>query len=104
MDIYVCTSNNESSPLSVWEAMSMEKAIISTNVGDVGWFIRDGFNGFLIKVRDSDCLADRIVKLIRNPKLRDTYGKSVRNTAKSKLDLKICSKLHVEAYQAIINK
>ena len=49
IDIYICTSNNEASPLSVWEAMSMEKAIISTDVGDVGKFIDDGleFHGTL---------------------------------------------------------
>jgi glycosyltransferase involved in cell wall biosynthesis len=29
-DIFVCTSISESGPMSVWEAMSMEKAIVST--------------------------------------------------------------------------
>ncbi len=103
MDIYVCSSNNELSPLSVWEAMSMEKAIISTNVGDVRIFIKNGVNGFLIKVGDADHLANRIIKLMRNSKLRYIFGKSVRKVAKSKLDLKICSSLHLKAYKAIIN-
>ena len=30
-DIYVCSSDNEASPLSVWEAMSMKKPIVSTD-------------------------------------------------------------------------
>ena len=36
IDIYICSSDNEVSTWSVWEAMSMEKAIISTDVGDDG--------------------------------------------------------------------
>ena len=34
-DIYVCSSNYESSPVSIWEAMSMELPIVSTDVGDL---------------------------------------------------------------------
>ena len=102
MDIYVCSSNNEASPLSVWEAMSMEKAIVSTDVGDVGRFIHDGVNGFIVEKEDADTLADRVTKLIERPQLRHDFGKSARAVAKSKLDLKICAHLHAEAYQAIV--
>lgn len=102
IDIYVCSSNNESSPLSVWEAMSMKKAIVSTDVGDVRKFIKNNVNGFIVKVGDSDSLAKAIIKLIKNPKLKHIFGKSVRKVAKNKLDLKICKRLHSEAYQKII--
>ena len=74
MDIYVCTSKNESSPL-YWEAMSMEKAIISTNVGDVGKFIKNKVNGFIINVGRTDELTESIKKLIKQPKLRKNLVK-----------------------------
>ena len=102
MDIYVCSSDNEASPLSVWEAMSMEKAIVSTDVGDVKKFIQDGMNGYIVKKADADGLADRIAKLIERPEIRRNFGKSARAVVKSKLDLKICAQLHSEAYRAII--
>ena len=35
-------------PLSVWEAMSMEKAIVSTDVGDIKKFINNGNNGLVV--------------------------------------------------------
>tara|TARA_Y100000389_G_scaffold205079_1_gene262793 strand:- start:6675 stop:7841 length:1167 start_codon:yes stop_codon:yes gene_type:complete len=103
MDIYVCTSRNESSPLSVWEAMSMKKAIVSTDVGDVAKFINNGINGFVVKVGDINGLARDIKKLIDKPKLRDVYGKKSRKIAKKKLDLKICGNMHVVAYETIAN-
>ena len=101
MDIYVCTSKNESSPLSIWEAMSMEKAIVSTNVGDVGKFVNDGVNGLIVKVGNINNLAKSIKKLIEKPKLRKKFGKKSRQIAKNKLDIKICGKLHSVAYKAI---
>jgi glycosyltransferase involved in cell wall biosynthesis len=102
-DIYVCSSKNESSPLSVWEAMSMRKPIISTDVGDVGSFVIEGINGYIVKVNDEDALARSIKKLVNKPKLRIKFGKISREAAKNKLNLKICARLHVYAYQSIVN-
>ena len=103
MDIYVCTSKNESSPLSVWEAMSMEKAIVSKDVGDVSKFIKNGVNGFIVKASNSNDLAKSVKNLILDPKLRKKFGKKSRQIAKNKLDLKVCGKLHSIAYKSIAN-
>ena len=102
MDIYVCSSSNESSPLSVWEAMSMKKAIVSTDVGDVKNFIKNNINGFIVKTDDPNDLANAIRKLIENPKLRSIFGKSAREVVKNKLNLKICASLHEQAYKSIV--
>ncbi len=103
MNIYVCSSKNESSPLSLWEAMSMEKAIISRDVGDVKAFIENGINGFVSATDDEIELTKNLKKLIEDPHLRDKLGKTAREIAKEKLDLKICTDLHSEMYQVIIN-
>lgn len=39
-DIYLCTSTNESSPMSVWEAMNFGCSIVSTDCGDVKRYIK----------------------------------------------------------------
>ena len=69
-DIYVCSSIHEASPISVWEAMSMGKAIVSTDVGDVRRFIKDGHNGFVVPVGDARALAEKIRILMKDPALR----------------------------------
>lgn len=101
IDIYVCASKNESSPLSVWEAMSMEKAIVSTDVGDVKKFVIDGKNGFIVNVNDAHNLAYCVKKFIENPGLRKNFGKKSRMIANNKLNINICSKLHFLAYKSI---
>ncbi len=102
MHIYVCSSNNESSPLALWEAMSMKKAIVSTDVGDVRRFITDGINGFIVNQGDENSLIDNLKKLIDDPELRLSLGNSARKVAKEKLDLNICTKLHLKMYQTIV--
>ena len=45
----------------------MEKAIVSSDVGDVSKFIQNGVNGFLIDKGDAVGFADNIKKLIEKP-------------------------------------
>ena len=65
-DIYVCSSIAEASPMSVWEAMSMGKAVVSTDVGDVSCFIKNDINGFVVPIKNPGLLADRVNTLITN--------------------------------------
>ena len=103
MDIYVCCSKNESSPLSLLEAMAMKKAIVSTDVGDVKNFINNGIDGFIVKNGDDNSLTTYLKKLIDDPKLRFDLGESARKIVKDKFDLKICVDNHLEMYQKIVN-
>ena len=104
MDIYICSSKNESSPLSLLEAMSMEKAIVSTDVGDVAKFITNGNNGYLVKNGDENDFVIYIKKLIDNEILRYNLGKSARDVVKQKFDLKICSDNHIDMYRNLFDQ
>jgi glycosyltransferase involved in cell wall biosynthesis len=100
-DIYVCTSHAEASPLSAWEAMAMEKAIVSTDVGDVSRFVIHGQNGYIVPPGNVEALAEYCGKLIENAEIRDTFGKKAREAAIKKLDVSIVAHNHMEAYRAI---
>tara|TARA_B100001057_G_C22797852_1_gene930381 strand:+ start:210 stop:1334 length:1125 start_codon:yes stop_codon:yes gene_type:complete len=101
IDIYVCSSNNESSPLAVWEAMAMKKPIVTTDVGDVNKFVKNGINGYLANVSDSKGLAEGITKLIKKPNLKKKFGAISRKIVKKKLNLNLCAKLHLRAFYRI---
>ena len=47
--------------------------IVSENVGAA---IRDGQDGFIVPIRDPDALADRLLRLYRDPALRRAMGQS----------------------------
>ena len=81
----------------------MEKAIVSTNVGDVRMFLKDNINSYIVDIGDYKDMAKKINKLITRPQLRKNFGKKVRRIVKNKLDLRICADLHAKAYQVIFN-
>ena len=69
-DIFLSSSLSEGFPQTFFEAMARGTAIISTNVGGIPDIIKEGVNGLLITPRDSQQIADAIIRLIENTKLR----------------------------------
>jgi len=103
-DIYVCPSIAEASPISVWEAMSMEKAIVSTDVGDVARFIKDGESGFVVPIKNVSAMAEKVSLLVKNADLRRKVGVNARKIAIKNLDVNICVKKHADFYRKIMNE
>ena len=81
----------------------MEKAIVSTDVGDIKKFINNGNNGLVVRVGNDKKFAKGIKKLIDRSKLRQRFGKKSRQVAENKLNLKKCGELHSLAYNYISN-
>src|SRR2546428_3790294 len=68
--------------LTVAEAMWKSRAVIGGDVGGIRYQIEDGVNGFLVSsVEDA---AERIVRLLKDEKLRDEFGKKGRETIREK--------------------
>jgi len=103
-DVYLCTSVAESSPISVWEAMAMAKPVVSTDVGDVPLYIKDGESGFVTEVGDDAALAQKVGLLIDDAGLRARFGNNARRTTVDKLDLAICADRHLAVYRALLGE
>ena len=97
-DVYVCSSKSESSPISVWEAMSMARPIVSTHVGDVPLYVQNDYNGYIVAIEDSNQMADCVLKLLKDETLRKRFGSRSREIAKESLDIELCAKKHLYAY------
>ena len=80
----------------------MRKAIVSTDVGDVGRFIKDGENGFIVPPRNPEALAEKVGLLIEHEELRDYFGKRARAVAVRELDLEICALKQRDFYFEIL--
>lgn len=81
VDVVVLPSRDEAMPtVTMLEAMSLGKAIISTTVGSATEFLVDGHNALLIRPEAADELAAAIAKLIKQPNLVFELGKNARAT------------------------
>ncbi|MFC3052312.1 glycosyltransferase family 4 protein [Kordiimonas pumila] len=103
-DIYVCSSNAESSPVAVWEAMAMAKPVVSTNVGDVARHVLDGKAGFIMPVGDHETMAEKITQLASDAYLREKCGKQAREIAIRSFSPDNIAKATMIAYQQVLER
>jgi glycosyltransferase involved in cell wall biosynthesis len=100
-DIAVCASLFEASPMAVWEAMSMARAVVSTDVGDVARFITNDESGIVVV---PDCvlsLVRGIARFLEDPQLRKSCGQRARSMAIQELDISVCVLRHAECYRLV---
>jgi glycosyltransferase involved in cell wall biosynthesis len=98
-DVVVCCSLAEASPTVVWEALSMGKPIVSTNVGEVDYIIENGTSGIVCKNRDAQELATNIEYLLLHKEVTEKIRKKARTRAKNMLDVTLIAKQHFQAYR-----
>ncbi len=73
-DIYILPSYFEGLPISVLEAMSGGKPIISTRVGGIPEIVKDHYNGWLIRPGCFSDLDDVFDEIFANKNLLKVYG------------------------------
>jgi glycosyltransferase involved in cell wall biosynthesis len=66
VDIYVSTSLDDGTSVSLLEAMASGAFPIVTDIPSNREWISDGENGFLVPIDQEKCLAEKIVEAIRN--------------------------------------
>jgi glycosyltransferase involved in cell wall biosynthesis len=69
-DIFILPSYTEGFPHVLWEAAGNCCPIITTNVGGIPTYLKHNYHGILIPSKNYIILADSIIKLINNEKLR----------------------------------
>ena len=79
-DALICPSRDETMPITIIEATSSGRAIISTDVGGIAEWIRNGLNGLLVPAENPAALADAIARCGQDRELRDRLGAAARRT------------------------
>jgi glycosyltransferase involved in cell wall biosynthesis len=85
--IFVLPSYVEGMPMALLEAMSLGLPVIATPVGGVPEIVTHEVDGLLVPPGDSDALAAAIVRLMREPGLRERLGRAARETVAMRFSL-----------------
>ncbi len=72
----------------VVEAMALKVPVVATDAGGIPEIIKDGVNGFLIPVGDTEALAKTILGLLRDKARSGILGEAGRKTVEGSFDLK----------------
>lgn len=98
-DIVVLLSYREGVPRTLLEAASMAKPIVATNAIGCIEVVKDGINGFLVPIKDSQSAAKKIIELAKNKELREFFGKNGREIAINEFDVKKVVDGYLEIYK-----
>lgn len=74
-DIFVLPSFWEQHPITVLEAMLMEKPVVATSVGGVPETLEDGRSGILLRPNNPDDLIKALIRLIKDKELALRMGR-----------------------------
>lgn len=96
-DCLVLPSYREGVPRTLMEGTAMEKFLIATDVTGCREVVKDGYNGFLCEVKNSEDLANKMEKFINLTKeKKEVLGKNGRKLMRDKFEDNIILKKYLE--------
>lgn len=91
----------EGVPKSLIDACAVGRPIVTTCSIGCKDVVDDGVNGFLIPVKDSDALAEKLRVLLEDKDLRVKMGKASRAKAEQEFALEKVIKKHIDIYNEV---
>ncbi len=82
-DVFISTTRVDNTPVSLMEAMALGLPVVSTNVGGVPYLIKDGKTGLLVETDDIQMMCQKVIHLIRNPKMASVMAQNARKKVES---------------------
>jgi glycosyltransferase involved in cell wall biosynthesis len=95
--VYVLPSYREGMPRSVLEAMSVGRAILTTDAPGCRDTTVPGENGYLVPVRDVKALAEQMVAMAADPDALAAMGRRSRQMAEERFDVRGVNRTIMEA-------
>jgi glycosyltransferase involved in cell wall biosynthesis len=85
-DIFVLTSRQDNSPLTLYETVAHELACVCFDIGGCSDIIENNVNGFLIPPFDFEIMSNKIFKLISKPELLNRFKQNTKDIWNNKLN------------------
>lgn len=77
-DIFVLSSLWEGLPYSLMEAGALAKPVVATDIDGVRELVKHGETGLLVPVKDSERLAQSVIRLLRDKECATKLGKNLK--------------------------
>ncbi|MEM4523442.1 MAG: glycosyltransferase family 4 protein, partial [Nitrososphaeria archaeon] len=102
-DVFVIASLHEGTPVSILEAMAMERPVVATNVGGVSEQVISWHTGILVPPKNPEAIAKAIIYLLQNSNERIKMQKKARMWVKKMFSLEKCALMYKKLYEDVFN-
>ncbi|HEY3274225.1 MAG TPA: glycosyltransferase family 4 protein [Methanocella sp.] len=103
-DLFVLPSVWEVLPIAVLEAMSSGKPVVCTDAGGDRELVRDGVNGYVVPMRDSGALAEKVNRTLADGDMRRRMGAASRRIAEEEFDWKLIGAQTKRVYEELLKE
>ena len=100
--VVVLPSFAEALPMTWIEAMAMEKALVTSDIGWAKEVMIDGETGYTINPKNHKDYADAVLKLLDSKDLRSQMGDNARKRVVEKFATAVVVKQNLEFYKSIL--
>lgn len=100
--VVVLPSFAEALPMTWLEAMAMEKALVTSDIGWAKEVMVDGETGFTVSPKNHTEFAKRILELLQTPELRQKMGRQARQRVVEHFSASVVTLQNIEYYKKII--
>jgi len=94
------TDGSQSGIISI--AGSFKKPVVATDVGNFPEMVKDGTTGFIVPPKDVNALAEAIIELLNNDKLRQEMGENAYRVLSDKFSWDKIAQKTLQVYQEAI--
>lgn len=86
-NVFCLPSRNEGFSNALIEGMGCGLPCVATRVGGNAEALQEGKSGYLVASEDFEAMADRILRLLRNPVMARRMGETARETVKARFSI-----------------
>ena len=102
--VVVLPSFAEALPMTWIEAMAMEKALVTSDIGWAKEVMLNGETGFTVDPKDHETYADKILLLMSNSELATKLGKAAREQVLQKFSTEVVVEQNLKFYEGVVSK
>lgn len=102
IEVLVLPSLKEGVPAVILEAMAMKRPVVASNVGGIPEVVIDGGTGFLVEPKNPEAIAEKVIYLLKNPRIAKEMGEKGYQRIKENFTLEKMVKEYEKLYDNLL--
>lgn len=102
-NLVVLPSFAEALPMTWIEAMAMEKALVTSDIGWAKEVMVDGETGFTVDPKDHSTYAEKILQVLTDSALAEKMGKAARERVLENFSTEVVVERNIEFYEGVVS-
>jgi D-inositol-3-phosphate glycosyltransferase len=103
-DAAVSVPHYEPFGMTPLEAMACATPVVGSEVGGIKTSVADGASGFLVPPKRAEVLADRLLRLLSDGKLRDRMGRAAQRRVEERYTWERVARLAAAAFSKVVRE